>query len=160
MHHVTLRALAALSLLAATTAPAQAQDSSARDPSTLISVLAEMDARAELHSRDAGAVRLDVITPGGIFGAEFLGCEESGRDCRALRFTASLGERAVTETALHAYNDREVLCRAVRREGEVHVRYGTLLSDTQSRADLKAHIGAWQGCLRSMADLVSGAAKP
>ncbi|MDZ4319216.1 MAG: hypothetical protein U1A07_10335, partial [Phenylobacterium sp.] len=62
---------------------AQAQ-APARDPSTLIAVLAGMGARGEMEGREGGQVRLNVVTPGGIFGAEFIGCDEAGRACRAL----------------------------------------------------------------------------
>lgn len=143
-------------ILSALAAAASAQEAFApRDPSTLISVLADMQARAEMHSRDEAAVRLNVITPAGIFGAEFLGCTES-RDCRALRFSASIGPRPVSAEALNAFNEREVLCRAVLSDGAVDIRYGLLLSDNLTEADLKAHVAVWQGCLTSVASLVSG----
>ena len=137
--------------------PAMAQEEamSPRDPSSWISILADMQARAELHSRDAGAVRLDVITPGGIFGAEFLGCGEQGRECRAARFTATLGERPVSDEELNTFNDQEVLCRAVRHEGKIDVRYGLLISDQYLPADMKAHVGVWQGCLTAVGQLVT-----
>ena len=64
---------------------AQAQEAFApRAPSSLIDVLEAMDARAELDGMENGQVRLNVITPGGIFGAEFIGCDDRGEACKAL----------------------------------------------------------------------------
>lgn len=150
-------ALAGAAVLAIAGGPAGAQETSApREPSTLISVLADMQARAELHSQEGEAVRLNVVTPGGIFGAQFLGCNAEGKACRALQFTASIGKRPLTAEDLNGFNEREVLCRAVLVGEQVDVRYGLLLSDNLTEADLKAHVGVWQGCLGSIAGLVSG----
>jgi len=138
--------------LAAGAAQAQVQ---ARDPSTLIDVLAGMGARAEMDGRDGGQVRLNVVTPGGIFGAEFIGCDEAGQACRALGFSARVDKRAMTMEHLNAFNSRDILCRAVMRGAQADIRYGLLLADSQTEGDLREHVGVWQRCLGAFAGLAN-----
>lgn len=138
--------------LAAGAAQAQSQ---ARDPSTLIAVLDAMGARGEMDGRDGGQVRLNVVTPGGIFGAEFIGCDEAGQACRALGFTASVDKRAMTLEHLNAFNSRDMLCRAVMRGEQADIRYGLLLADTQTEGDLREHVAVWQRCLGAFAGLAN-----
>jgi hypothetical protein len=133
---------------------AQAQ-TAARDPSTLIEVLAGMGARAEMDGRDGGQVRLNVVTPGGIFGAEFIGCDAAGQACRALGFSASVDKRAMTMEHLNAFNSRDILCRAVMRGEQADIRYGLLLADSQTNDDLREHVGVWQRCLGAFAGLAN-----
>ncbi|MCG9917220.1 MAG: YbjN domain-containing protein [Phenylobacterium sp.] len=138
--------------LAAGTAQAQGP---ARDPSTLIAVLAGMGARGEMVSREGGLVRLNVITPGGIFGAEFIGCDEAGRACRALGLLANVEKRAMTLEHLNAFNSRDILCRAIARAEQVEIRYGLLLADSQTEGDLRDQVAVWQRCLGSFASLAN-----
>jgi len=147
----------AISLLAASIATAaQAQTAApARDPSTLIAVLAGMGARGEMDGREAGQVRLNVVTPGGIFGAEFIGCDEAGRACRALGFSASVDKRAMTLDHLNSFNSRDILCRTVMRGDQVDVRYGLLLADSQTEGDLRDQVAVWQRCLGAFAGLAN-----
>lgn len=136
--------------------PGQAQTAApARDPSTLIAVLAGMGARGEMEGREAGQVRLNVVTPGGIFGAEFIGCDQAGRACRALGFTASVDKRAMTLDHLNSFNSRDILCRTVMRGDQVNVRYGLLLADSQTEGDLRDQVAVWQRCLGAFAGLAN-----
>lgn len=140
--------------LALAAGAAQAQGP-ARDPSTLIAVLAGMGARGEMQSRQGGLVRLNVITPGGIFGAEFIGCDEAGRACRVLGFSARVEKRAMTLEHLNAFSSRDILCRVIARGEQVEIRYGLLLADSQTEADLRDQIAVWQRCLGSFAVLAN-----
>ncbi|MDP1617695.1 YbjN domain-containing protein [Phenylobacterium sp.] len=136
--------------------PGQAQTGApARDPSTLIAVLADMGARGEMEGREADQVRLNVVTPGGIFGAEFIGCDEAGRACRALGFTASVDKRAMTLDHLNRFNSRDILCRTVMRGDQADIRYGLLLADSQTEDDLRDHVAVWQRCLGAFAGLAN-----
>lgn len=145
----------AIGLTLALAAGAAQAEGPARDPSTLIAVLAGMDARAEMDGREAGQVRLNVVTPGGIFGAEFIGCDEAGRACRALGFSASVDKRAMTMEHLNAFNSRDILCRTVMRGEQADIRYGLLLADSQTEGDLRDHVGVWQRCLGAFAGLAN-----
>jgi len=150
------QALAISLLTAAMASPTQAQTpASSRDPSTLIAVLADMGARGEMEGREAGQVRLNVVTPGGIFGAEFIGCDEAGRACRALGFTASVDKRAMTLDHLNSFNSRDMLCRTVMRGDKADVRYGLLLADSQTEGDLREQVAVWQRCLGAFAGLAN-----
>lgn len=142
--------------LAMTLAAGAAQaEAPARDPSTLIAVLAGMGARGEMEGREAGQVRLNVVTPGGIFGAEFIGCDEAGRACRALGFSASVERRGMTLEHLNAFNSRNILCRTVLRGDQVDIRYGLLLADSQTEGDLRDQVAVWQRCLGAFAGLAN-----
>lgn len=155
MRNTILGQALAVSLLAGLPASAaQAQTAGpSRDPSTLIAVLADMGARGEMDGREADQVRLNVVTPGGIFGAEFIGCDEAGRACRALGFSASVDKRTLTLEHLNDFNGRDILCRTVMRGDQVDVRYGLLLADSQTEGDLREHVAVWQRCLGAFAGL-------
>ncbi|MDO8901119.1 MAG: hypothetical protein Q7V15_07180 [Phenylobacterium sp.] len=152
LHFAKALALGLAIALGAGAAQAQAP---AREPSTLIAVLAGMGARGEMEGREAGQVRLNVVTPGGIFGAEFIGCDEAGRACRALGFTASVEKRAMTMDHLNAFNSRDILCRTILRGDQVDIRYGLLLTDSQTEGDLRDHVAVWQRCLGAFAGLAN-----
>ncbi|OHB34527.1 MAG: hypothetical protein A2882_03800 [Phenylobacterium sp. RIFCSPHIGHO2_01_FULL_70_10] len=135
---------------------AQAQEAFApRTPSSLIDVLEAMEARAELDGMENGQVRLNVITPGGIFGAEFIGCDDKGAACKALGFTASIQKRTLTLDHLNDFNRRDILCRGVMSGDEANIRYGLLLTDNLTAADLREHVAVWQRCLGAFAALAT-----
>ncbi|MDP1874919.1 YbjN domain-containing protein [Phenylobacterium sp.] len=145
----------AIGLALAMVAGAARAEAPARDPSTLIAVLAGMGARGEMEGREGGQVRLNVVTPGGIFGAEFIGCDEAGRACRALGFSASVEKRALTLEHLNAFNSRDILCRTVMRGDQADIRYGLLLADSQTEGDLRDQVAVWQRCLGAFAGLAN-----
>ncbi|MGQ3018662.1 hypothetical protein [Phenylobacterium sp.] len=151
-HFAKTLAIGLTMALAAGAAQAQAPT---RDPSTLIAVLAGMDARGEMEGREGGQVRLNVVTPGGIFGAEFIGCDEAGRACRALGFSASVAKRTLTLDHLNTFNSRDILCRAVMRGEQADIRYGLLLADSQTEGDLRDQVAVWQRCLGAFAGLAN-----
>ena len=145
----------AASLALAGTAQAQEAAFAPRAPSSLIDVLGAMDARAELDGMENGQVRLNVITPGGIFGAEFIGCDDRGAACKALGFTASIQKRTLTLEHLNDFNRRDILCRGVMSGDEANIRYGLLLTDNPTAGELREHMAVWQRCLGACAALAT-----
>ena len=151
---VVTAASLALGLSGAGTAQAQAAFAPSA-PSSLIDVLEAMDARAELDGMENGQVRLNVITPGGIFGAEFIGCDDRGEACKALGFTAAIQKRTLTLEHLNDFNLRDILCRGVMSGDQANIRYGLLLTDTLTAGDLREHVAVWQRCLGAFAALAA-----
>lgn len=120
----------------------------ARDPASLINVLGAMDAKAEVTRSAEDEVHLSVSTSGVAFGAQFAGCEASGKACKALAFTAASEKRGATLAQMNNFNQTSLLCRAYQdKAGKMNVVYATLLGATDTREDMRMHIGAWQTCL-------------
>ena len=119
----------------------------ARDPEGLISVLAGMGAKAEIAQTTDTEVFLKVATPAFAFNAQFVGCAK-GRSCQGLAFSASSSQRKTTLVQLNAFNQTSISCRVFEDQGgRPHVMYSTLVSAADTREEMKAHIGVWQGCL-------------
>ena len=55
-----------------------------RDPASLITLLKTMDAKAEVARTEATVVFVNVTTPGGDFGAQYVDCDAKGKACRGL----------------------------------------------------------------------------
>lgn len=122
----------------------------ARSPESLVSLLGSMDAKATVTSRTESEVKLRVETPSFGFGAEFVGCSAAGKACRGLAFTASSQDQRATLAQLNSYNQTSVTCRVFQdNAGKPHVLYSTLLSASDTREEMRNHLGAWQGCLTS-----------
>jgi hypothetical protein len=122
----------------------------ARDPESLIALLGSLDAKATVAQRSDSTVKLQVETPNYSFGAEFVDCSASGKGCKGLAFTASSPDQRATLAQLNSFNQTSITCRLFQdRAGKVHVLYSTLLSPTDTREEMRTHLGAWQGCLAS-----------
>lgn len=155
--HRFLAATAALLLAAAPIAapaqtkpaasPAQAKFDS-RDPASLIAYLATTDAKAEVARKTDDEVHLSVSTAGLAFGAQFAGCEANGKACKALAFNAAAEKKSATLSQVNNFNQTSMLCRAFQdKSGKLNVVYATLLAASDTREDMRMHIGAWQTCL-------------
>lgn len=120
----------------------------ARDPASLVQILEAMDAKAEVTRKADEEVHLSVSTSGVAFGAQFAGCDANGKACKALAFTAASDKRTATLAQVNNFNQTSLLCRAYQdKAGKLNVVYATLLGATDTRDDMRMHIGAWQTCL-------------
>jgi hypothetical protein len=128
----------------------------ARDPASLIALLGSMNAKATVASRADGAVKLEVATPSFSFGAQFVDCSTAGTACRGLAFTTSSDEQHATLVQLNAFNQTSITCRVFQdKAGKPHVVYSTLLSPSDTREEMRTHLGVWQGCLASFGAFLS-----
>jgi len=133
---------------AATAAPAKPATFDPTDPAGLMSVLVGAGAKAEKVIGDAGIVILNVETPGGKFGVQFVGCDEKGKSCDMAAFSTAFERRGPTLSQINIFNRTQVACRGyLTEDGRSNVMYGLLLTPRLSAADLKQHLGVWQGCL-------------
>lgn len=128
----------------------------ARDPASLIALLATMDAKAEVARKDTESVYLNVATPGFSFGVQYVGCNAEGKACQGLAFSTAAGTKSATLVQLNAFNQTSITCRVFQdKSGKSHVSYSTLLSSRDSRDEMKTHLGAWQGCLGSFGQFLT-----
>jgi len=112
----------------------------ARDPATLIAVLAGLGAKAEIAKPPTpGKVQVDVQTPGGGFGLQFVECDATGKVCRGVVFSTAFDRKGATLTQVNAFNRRSAVCRGYLGDD--------FRSPRLNAEDLKQHIGVWQGCL-------------
>ena len=119
-----------------------------RDPSSLISLLAGLSAKATVARRDGDAVYLAVTSPTEVFSAQFGGCDAQGRNCQAVLFDRQGEAGAPTLAQLNAFNQTSMMCRLYQdRNGRAHLEYSTLLFARDGRAELLTHINAWRGCI-------------
>lgn len=128
----------------------------ARDPAGLIALLATVDAKGEIQRTEADAVFMRVTTPAYAFGAQYAGCDQRGRACKALAFSTSSETRRATLAQINAFNQTSLTCRVFQdRSGKPHVMYAGLVSGQDSREEVKTHLGAWQGCLANFGDFLA-----
>jgi hypothetical protein len=127
----------------------------AREPESLITLLASLDAKAEVTRRDAENVMIKVASPAGDFQAQFGGCNAQGRGCGALQFEASSDQRTATLAEINGFNQSSLTCRLFQdRSNRPHVLYSTLLFPAQTREQTLTHVAAWRGCLASFGDFL------
>jgi hypothetical protein len=120
----------------------------ARDPASLITLLASLSAKAEVARRDGDAVFLSVTSPTEVFSAQFAGCNPQGRSCQALLFDRQGAQGSPTLVQLNAFNQTSVMCRLYQdKGGRAHVIYSSLLSPKDGRAEMLLHLNAWRGCI-------------
>lgn len=165
-----LRGLGLAVLLAAIAAPAASQTAKpaakpapkpaaafdARDPAGLISVLAEMDAKAAVARTTEDSVFLNVTTPAFGFGVQFAGCNAQGKACQAMAFSTSAEKKSATLAQLNSFNQTSINCRTFQdRGGKPHISYSALLSARDNRDEMKMHVGAWQGCLATFGEFLN-----
>lgn len=132
---------------AAPKAPAKASFD-ARNPASLISLLTAMDAKAERGPTGDGSVTLKVSTPGGGFGAQFVGCDAKGEACRGVAFSTAFERRGATLAQLNMFNRTQIACRGfLTDDGRSNVMYSAMLTSRLSAEDMRQHLGIWQGCL-------------
>ncbi len=133
---------------AATPAKTPAKPFDARDPAALVSLLTTMAAKAEITRSAAGSVFLDIKTPGGDFGAQFVDCDAKGVSCRAVVFSTAFATRDASFAQMNSFNKGQVACRGyIADDGRPNVAYATLVNLRVTTDEMKQHIGLWQGCL-------------
>jgi hypothetical protein len=126
--------------------PAAALD--ARDPAGLITLLASLDAKAQVARHDGDSVFLTVTSPTEVFSAQFAGCDAQGRACQAVLFDRLGQGGAPSDPQINAFNQTSVMCRVYAdKSGKPHVEYSALLFPTMGRPELLMHINAWRGCI-------------
>lgn len=128
----------------------------ARDPASLIALLATVQATATVTSRTEDAVLLKVTTPAYAFNADFAGCERSGRNCKALLLHTSSARSVGTLAELNGFNQSAIACKVFQdRTGKPHVTYAALVLAGDTRETMRAHLSAWQGCLASFGEFLA-----
>ena len=147
-------AIAALAVAAHAATPAKAPTRSGpfdlRDPAALIGLLKTMDAKAEIARTEATVVFLNVSTPGGDFGAQYVDCDAKGKACRALVFSTAFSAKGVNLGKINDFNKGQVACRAfLADDGKPNIAYATLVNLRMTAEEAKQHVGVWQGCLTS-----------
>ncbi|MFZ3007817.1 MAG: hypothetical protein WA047_16745 [Phenylobacterium sp.] len=144
-------AIAALAVAAHAATPAKpAGPFDVRDPAALITLLKTMDAKAQIARTEATVVFLNVTTPGGDFGAQYVDCDARGKACRALIFSTAFSAKGVSLGQINSFNKDQVACRAfLADDGKPNVAYATLVNLRMTAEEVKQHIGVWQGCLGS-----------
>jgi hypothetical protein len=120
----------------------------ARDPASLVALLAGLGAKAEIARREADGVFLTVTSPTEVFSAQFAGCDAQGRNCQALLFDRQGPEGQPTLAQINAFNQTSVMCRLYQdKAGRAHVEYSALLFPRDGRAEMLMHVNAWRGCI-------------
>ena len=120
----------------------------ARDPAALIGLLGTMDAKGVVAAAGQGVVVLDIVTPGGKFGAQYVDCDANGKVCGMLAFSTAFERRGPTLDQINVFNRTQVACRGyLTDDGRSNVMYGLLLTPKMTSAEMKQHLGVWQGCL-------------
>ncbi len=127
-------------------APSTAFD--ARDPAALVGLLASMDAKATVTTSSQGIVVLDIVTPGGKFGAQFVDCDAKGKACGMVAFSTAFERRGPNLQQINVFNRTQAACRGyLTDDGRSNVMYGAMLTARMPAAEMKQHLGVWQGCL-------------
>jgi hypothetical protein len=120
----------------------------ARDPQALVTLLAGMQAKATVKSKTPTSVSLDVVTPGGGFGAQFVDCDASGKACQGVAFSTAFQRTGVTLAHVNMFNRTQIACRAyLTDDNRPNVMYSAMITSRLSADEMKQHIGVWQGCL-------------
>jgi hypothetical protein len=133
---------------AAAAKPAPAGFVDARDPASMVALLAAAAAKAEIAHREADAVFLTVTSASVAFTAQFAGCDAQGRKCAAVLFDSQNAGASPALAQINSFNQTSATCRAYQdKAGKAHVLYSTLLFADDSSAQITQHLAAWRGCL-------------
>lgn len=128
----------------------------AQDPASLVSLLSEMGAKAEISRTADEEVYLKVMTPAFGFNVQFSGCNKAAKACRAVAFATVAEQRKATLVQLNSFNQTSLTCRVYQDQaGKPHVMYAAILSPQDTREEMRTHVGAWQGCLASFGSFLN-----
>lgn len=127
----------------------------ARRPADVISLLASMEAKAEVARQADGQVFMNVTTPGGGFGAQMVGCDETFATCRAVALYSAFSRKGVNMIQINDYNRSQLTCRGIMTpSGAPSVMYAVVLNGRMTRDELREHVGVWQGCLTGFGEFI------
>jgi hypothetical protein len=125
----------------------------ARDPDSIVALLAALDAKAKVSRIENGQAFLEVTTPGGGFGAQMIGCDAKGKACHAIALFTAYEKKGVTLADINDFNRSQLACRGILApDGRPSVMYATLVNLRMTAEEMKQHMGAWQGCLTSFSE--------
>lgn len=145
---LALTLVAALCLGAAPARKAATAAFDARSPASLVALLAELDAKAEMSAPEEGGVQVKVVSPAGSFQAQYAGCDRQGRGCQAVQFDAAAAQRKAALAEINSFNQTSIACRIYQdAAGKPHMVYSGLLFSGLGRQDMLTHLAAWRGCL-------------
>ena len=92
-------------------APAPSGPFDAREPASMIALLASVDAPALVASHDAENVILKATSPAGSFAIQFGGCNPQGHLCKAVQFDSQVEAPGPTFAQLNAFNQTSAMIR-------------------------------------------------
>lgn len=128
----------------------------ARDPASLIALLASLGAKAQVAEHTDSDVKLAVTTPTYSFGVQFVDCGRNGKGCQGLAFTTGSDTGHANLAQLNGFNQTSITCRVFQDQAaKPHVVYSALLSGADTREEMRTHLGVWQGCLASFGAFLS-----
>ncbi|WP_293370356.1 YbjN domain-containing protein [Phenylobacterium sp.] len=120
----------------------------ARDPASLVALLATAGAKASLVHREDDAVLVTVTSTAADFSAQYAGCNAQGRACKVVLFDNMTDQPGPTFAQLNAFNQTSAMCRSYEdKASKPHVVYSTLLFEDDSRDRMKVQVAAWTGCV-------------
>ncbi|MDP3658865.1 YbjN domain-containing protein [Phenylobacterium sp.] len=136
--------------------PAASGPFDARDPASLVALLATMDAKGEVSRTGDNDVAVKVTAANFSFGVQYVDCNAQGKACQAMAFSTGAEKRGATLVQLNAFNQTSISCRAFQdAAGRPHVMYAAILSSHDVRDEMRTHIGVWQGCLSTFGAFLS-----
>lgn len=136
-------------------APARAAAFDARDPASLVALLGEMGAKGELKGGEADAAYVRVTTPTYGFGAQFAGCDDRRKACKAVAFSAPATRGTATLAQLNRFNQTAIACHAYQDQaGKLYAVYDALIFARDGKDEMTQHLGAWQGCLATFGEFL------
>ena len=140
---------------AAAAKPAPAGFVDARDPASMVALLATAGAKGEIAHREADSVFLAVSSATVSFTAQFAGCDAQGRKCAAVLFDNQNAGASPTLGQINSFNQTSATCRGYQdKAGKAHVLYSTLLFANDSSDRIIQHLAAWRGCLAEFGSFV------
>lgn len=135
--------------------PAPAGFVDARDPASMVVLLAAAGAKGEIAHREADSVFLAVTSATVSFTAQFAGCDAQGRKCAVVLFDNQNAGPSPTLGQINSFNQTSATCRSYQdKAGKAHVLYSTLLFASDSSERITQQLAAWRGCLAEFGSFV------
>jgi hypothetical protein len=127
----------------------------ARDPASMVALLATAGAKGQIAHREADSVFLTVTSATVGFTAQFAGCDAQGRKCAVVLFDSQNAGASPTLGQINAFNQTSATCRSYQdKAGKAHVLYSTLLFANDSSQRITQQLAAWRGCLAEFGSFV------
>lgn len=140
---------------AATAAAPKIANFDARNPDSIIALLATVNAKATIAKSENGQVFLNIATQGGGFGAQMIGCDPAGKACHAIALFTAYEKKGATLEQINDFNRSQLACRGILApDGRPSVMYSTLVNLRMPADETRMHLGVWQGCLVGFSDFL------